>query len=91
MFGGGIDRNFPEQLDTDIISVPSYVDEESYKQKMQPVMTAKVGLVVEKDTLFNKIIHTQYFQKHKDSILVVTVRSRLLQIALGQRIPRLRH
>ena len=41
---------------------------------MFPILTAKVALVVEKDTLFNSIITSEFIRKNKDKIIVITVR-----------------
>jgi DNA topoisomerase VI subunit A len=56
MFGGGIDLGMPEHLDSEVLAIPSYNNMEDFKEKMQPILTAKVVLVVEKDTLFNELI-----------------------------------
>ena len=52
MFGGGVDTEVPSHLDTEVLSIPQY-DEDAFKALMMPILTAKVGLIVEKDTLFN--------------------------------------
>ena len=73
MYGGGVDRNVPDHLDSEVLSIPSY-DKETYLEKMHPSLTARAVLVLEKDTLFNEIIHTPFFQVYKDHDLVLTVR-----------------
>jgi hypothetical protein len=64
MFGGGVDSNVPDHLDTDVLSIPAY-DKSTFISKLQPILTARVVLVLEKDTLFNQIIHSDLIQAHK--------------------------
>ena len=90
MFGGGVDTDLPDHLDSDILTIPSY-DRESYIEKMHPILTAKAILVLEKDTLFNEIIHAPFFQAYKDSFLVLTVSSYLNTLYLGKRLSGFRH
>jgi hypothetical protein len=72
MYGGGVDRDVPNHLDAEVLTIPSH-DRESYLEKMHPILTARAVLVLEKDTLFNEIIHTSFFQSYKDIFLVITV------------------
>ncbi len=91
MYGGGVDRDVPEHLDTEVLTIPSH-DRESYIEKMHPILTARAVLVLEKDTLFNEIIHTPFFQTYKDHFLVITVTfSSTISHLVGERLPRLRN
>ena len=55
MFGGGVDSDVPDHLDSDVLAIPSY-DKETFIEKLLPVLTAKCVIVLEKDTLFNRIV-----------------------------------
>ena len=55
MYGGGIDKDLPWHLETAIISIPS-LDESDFIAKLKPAISARVVLVVEKDTLFSKLV-----------------------------------
>jgi hypothetical protein len=92
MYGGGVDRDVPDHLDTDVLTIPSH-DRESYLEKMHPILTAKAVLVLEKDTLFNEIIHTSFFQSYKDHFLVITVTfpSTISLQHVGKRLSRFCH
>ena len=74
MFGGGVDSEVPSHLDTEVLSIPQY-DEEGFRSQLVPVLTAKVGIIVEKDTLFNNMINSEFMQRNKEHIIMITVRS----------------
>ena len=88
MYGGGVDRDVPDHLDTEVLTITSH-DRETYLEKMHPILTARAVLVLEKDTLFNEIIHSSFFQSYKDHFLVITVTfsSTISQLSVGQRLP----
>lgn len=92
MYGGGVDRDVPDHLDTEVLAIPSH-DRDSYLEKMHPILTARAVLVLEKDTLFNEIIHTSFFQSYKDHFLVITVTfyATISRLPVGKRLSRFRH
>ena len=92
MYGGGVDRDVPDHLDTEMLTIPSH-ERESFLDLMHPILTARAVLVLEKDTLFNEIIHTSFFQSNKDHFLVITVTfcSTISRLSVGQRLPGFRH
>ena len=62
----------PDHIDSDVLSIPSY-EAGLFKEKLLPILSAKVVLVVEKDTLFSKLIQSKYVRDFKDEILIITV------------------
>jgi hypothetical protein len=65
MYGGGVDRDIPEHLDSDVLPIPSF-EADTFKEKLLPVLTAKVVVVLEKDTLFNRVIQEEFIRENKD-------------------------
>jgi hypothetical protein len=60
MFGGGVDTDVPDHLDSDVLTIPCY-ERDTFLEKMHPILTARAVIVLEKDTLFNEIIHNPFF------------------------------
>ena len=41
MFGGGLDRDLPEHIDNQVISIPCHnLTEDSFHEKITPILTA---------------------------------------------------
>lgn len=73
MFGGGLDLLMCGDLLLDQAQIPHCLCAEDFKLKIMPNLTARVVLVVEKDTVFSYLTQTQYMIERRQEILLITV------------------
>lgn len=72
MFGGGLDKGVNEYLMIDQLQIP-YMNKEDFQERIMNLLEAEICIVVEKDTIFNRLIQSPILQEHRDRVLMITV------------------